>query len=685
MLYLCFWTLLAPAFGLCEPPEVRIPNLEIAPGVNMPVVSVGTGGFATAQHATTRSMVQTWLGLGGRGIDTAFLYMDQADVAAGIAASGVPRKDIFVTTKLLVCGGSAVTRWFVEHDLHALNTTYIDLLLLHYPAGFDCADTWATLEMFLAKGTLRAIGVSNFQHKDLEQLLKTAKVKPAVNQVQVNLWWHNNDTAAFCKEHNISLMAYSPLGWTGGRPTTPSNTERTLDNVVVKAIAQRHGVTPAQVPLRWLVQQGFCLAVQSNSKQHLQQDADIFNFSLSDKEMSQLEILKDPDNPSAVEVIGILGQSGGDVQSCSEVESYTKNLFVMAILPKSIPEFIRRRIADSMWKSSGSQTMEEYQAVPNRDCNTRLRDLSVLQTQAAAARLREITGQSYVQGFSGWKYAYGPGVTPGTPTVFDALGQMQAAGVTKAFVFDQDDMAFDASWEGLTYNQIQKFLAKHKDWKPTFVGINGFTEQPGYLDLLQSKLRQQISFAFPAVPDENICVLLPSQGVPEADEKRAGSSIPRLRRAVVNLQDRMPALNLTLAFTNHKPPNTTAVWSQPDDKEKVPEMASHAYPCQHVLTSPLLQWPQTDYTVYVFQGNGTADEPGYAKVFAAKGKSYKHMPSWDLAPEEWRQRPPQGSISPAEIDHSLPDFIAHMIADVLDGKVAGYDLTTIGSESVLVV
>lgn len=616
--------------------------------------------------------------------------MDQVDVAAGIAASGVARKDIFITTKIIFCGGSAVTKYLVEYDLKALNTTYLDLVLLHYPRTPDCSGTWKTLEDYVAKGTIRAIGVSNFQRKDLQKLLKTAKVKPAVNQVQVNLWWHTSDTAAFCKEQNISIMAYSPLGWTGGKPVTPTNTQRTLDNIVVKTIAKRHGISPAQVPLRWIAQKGYILAVQSNSKEHLDEDADIFSnrYKLSDEEMTQLDLLKDPDDPSTEEVVGILGESGGDVQSCSEVESYTKNLFVMAILPQSIPEFIRRKIADGMWKGGGNQTMEEYRAVPNKDCNTRLRDLSVLQTQAAAARVRELTGRAYVQAFSGWKYAYGPGTIAGTPTVLDALEQMQAAGVNKVIVFDQDDMAFDSSWEGITYQQIQQYLAKHKDWTPTVVGINGFTEQPGYLDLLEKKLRKQVGLAFPGVPDEQICVLMPSQGVPEASEALPGSSIPRMRRAIAKLQARMPALNLTVAFTNHKPPGTKDVWSQPDEKDKVPEMASAAYSCQHVLTSPLLQWPQTDYTVYVFQGNGTADEPGYAKIFASAGKSYKRMPSWDLAEEAWQERPPQDPIPPSAVDHALPDFIAHIVADLLSGKTAGYDITPINAtkqtETVLV-
>lgn len=375
------------------------------------------------------------------------------------------------------------------------------------------------------------------------------------------------------------------------------------------------------------------------------------------------------------ELIGILGQSGGDAQACSEVESYSKNLFVDCLLPQTLPEFLRRKIADANWESGSARIMEEYRAVPNDDCNTRLRDMSVLQTQATVAKAQEITGRKEIEAFSGWKFAYGPGTISGTPTVYDALAQMQKAGVTQGFVFDQDGMAYDSRFLGGTYRQIRAYLANHTEWNVTIYGINGFTEQPGYVDLMVAKLSHQVKTEFPNVAPKDLCILLPSQGTPQGIENT--TCVGRLRKAHAAIQARLP-YNITLAFTNHKPPNSTDVWSQPDAVQKIPEMAGDAYTCRHVLTSPVLQWPQTDYTVYVFQGNGTKDEPGYAKTFEAAGKAYRRVPSWDLVEEGWNGRPPaKGAVPASAVDHGLPDFTAHIVADVLAGKSDKYDLTII--------
>eukprot|EP00931_Biecheleriopsis_adriatica_P119830 TRINITY_DN95017_c0_g1_i1.p1 TRINITY_DN95017_c0_g1~~TRINITY_DN95017_c0_g1_i1.p1 ORF type:complete len:701 (+),score=144.02 TRINITY_DN95017_c0_g1_i1:152-2104(+) len=638
---------------------------------------MGTGGRATAQHGTVSSTIETWLEHGGRGIDTAWMYLDQVDVAHGVEASKLPRKELFITTKLLACAGEEVTRWFVEYDLQRLNTSYIDLLLLHYPIGFDCSDTWKKMEEYMSKGVVRAIGVSNFQRPQLEHLLRTAKVRPAVNQVQVNLWYHNAETIAFCQEQNITVMAYSPLGWTG-TPNSINNTNKTLSNPLVLEVAAAHGISPAQVALRWVLQQRFPLVVETHSLSHMLDDMDIFNIELSEAEMTRLANVQSSKlerrKSGGSELIAVLGQSGGDVQSCSEVEAYTKNLLKDGLLPSSIPSFMRSAIADAAWWSSKKRCMEEYEAVPNEDCNTRLRDVSVLQTQSTAARAREITGRQ-IQAFSGWKFAYGKGVKNGT-TVFDALAKMQAMGVTQAFVFDQDFLAYDDDWIGLTYRQIRQYLSEHLSWNVSFVGFNGFTEQPGFLDLLVRKLKKQVQQSYPEVPAQDICIVLPSQGVPQSAEKSPGSGVPRIRKLFDKLQGALPEYNMTLVFTNHG--GGPVAWSAPDDRQKVPEMA-RSYACQHVLATPILQWPQSDYTVYVFQGNGTQDEPGYAKTFAASGKTYRHAPAWDLRLQGWQGRPPApGAVPAAALDSDLPDFIAKSIKDVLSGKTDGYDLTRIG-------
>lgn len=253
-----------------------VPTQQIAPGVLMPVVSIGTGG---TERSAAGTIVTNWLGLGGRGIDTALMYQDQDVVAQAIRSAHVDRKSLFITSKIPGCSQAEAS---VQADLKALGTDYLDLLLIHFPQG-DCSAAWAALEAFHAKGVLKAIGVSNFRKPELESLLKTAKVVPAVNQIQHNLLQHDDETIAFSRAHNITIEAYSPLGRDSG--AIPKN-------AVVTAIASRHKVTAFQVALKWILQHGHVLTFQSSSAEHQQQDADLFSFSLTGDEMAQLDNLQ---------------------------------------------------------------------------------------------------------------------------------------------------------------------------------------------------------------------------------------------------------------------------------------------------------------------------------------------------------------------------------------------------------
>jgi 2,5-diketo-D-gluconate reductase A len=263
---------------------VSVPTIEIAAGVYMPVMSIGTGGL---ERAKAPEIVTNWLSLGGRGIDTAWIYKNQEQVRAAIASAGVPREELFVTTKIPGCN---TTREFVEDDLKQLGMQYIDLMLIHFPRPSSaCATAWGVLEDYHAKGIIKSIGVSNFKKTDLQLLMTTAKVKPAVNQIELNVLTRDEDTLATCASLNISVEAYSPIG-RAGHSGDISGSE------VIKAVAANHNVSPYQVALKWILQHGHTITFQSASAAHQQADADVFGFNLTIEELAKLDGLGSADD-----------------------------------------------------------------------------------------------------------------------------------------------------------------------------------------------------------------------------------------------------------------------------------------------------------------------------------------------------------------------------------------------------
>jgi len=257
--------------------SVNIPTKEIVAGVHMPVISIGDGGQETSEGYTITS---NWLALGGRGIDTANDYGNQPQVAQAIADSGLDRKDIFITTKIPGCTN---VESYIQQDLQQLGTDYIDLLLIHFPPRFgNCASAWATLEDYHAKGTLKAIGVSNFKRSHISTLMKTAKVVPHLNEIQLNVLLHDDDMIAASQEQGIQVEAYSPLGRSGQSGDIPGNP-------TIQAIAAAHGVSTYQVAMKWILQKGHLITFQSSNQAHQEADADVFSFELTDDEMASLD------------------------------------------------------------------------------------------------------------------------------------------------------------------------------------------------------------------------------------------------------------------------------------------------------------------------------------------------------------------------------------------------------------
>lgn len=223
------------------------------------------------------------LRLGYRHIDTARVYGNERDVGVAMRESGVPRAQVFVTTKLWNDdqGYDSALRAF-DASLSRLELEYIDLYLLHWPVPRKRLESWRALEKLLSDGRVRAIGVSNFMVRHLEELLAHAKVVPAVDQIEVSPFLQQRDVRACCAEHGIAVEAYSPL--TKGKR---------LPHPVVADVARRVGRSSAQVLLRWGLQHGLVVLPKSTHAERLAENAAVFDFELPPDEMARLDALEE--------------------------------------------------------------------------------------------------------------------------------------------------------------------------------------------------------------------------------------------------------------------------------------------------------------------------------------------------------------------------------------------------------
>ena len=246
------------------------------------IPQIGLGVWQSPQGAATRDAVSAALQLGYRHVDTARIYRNEADVAAGIKASGVPRADVFVTTKLWNDdqGYDAALR-ACDASLAKLGLEYVDLYLIHWPVAGKRRDSWRALEAILASGKAKAIGVSNYLVPHLKELLGEAKVKPHVNQIELTPFLQRRETRALCEEHHIVVEAYSPL--TRGQR---------LDDPIVVAIAREAKRTPAQVLLRWGVQHGHVILPKSVNRERIAENAAL-DFELAPAQMAKLDGLEE--------------------------------------------------------------------------------------------------------------------------------------------------------------------------------------------------------------------------------------------------------------------------------------------------------------------------------------------------------------------------------------------------------
>ena len=267
-----------------------VPRLTIAPGLTMPYVVLGTG---SGQKGNVTSAAELWFtSTAGQGVDTAFDYDDESDLARGIAAAGVARGSIFIQTKV-PCGTAAQAQSDFDANLQQLGVATVDLTLIHYGCG-TTKDTWRVLEAMLAAGRTRAIGVSNFAKAELATLLAYATTVPAVNQNSLSVEEHDEETLAYCQEHNIVNQAFSPLcGGANGSSCSRHGGTSVLTIREVVAIAAAHNVSAAQVGLKWIIQRGFPLTTAVWRSDYMREDIDLWSWgNLTTAEMATLSALQ---------------------------------------------------------------------------------------------------------------------------------------------------------------------------------------------------------------------------------------------------------------------------------------------------------------------------------------------------------------------------------------------------------
>lgn len=254
-----------------------VPNVRLSDGVEIP--QVGFGVFQVPPDETQRA-VEDALAAGYRHIDTAAAYRNERGVAAGIAASGVPRSEIFITTKLWNTEqGFESTLAAFDKSIEALDSEQVDLYLIHWPAPARdlYLDTWRAFERIHAEGGARSIGVSNFRIPDLERLQQEAETMPTINQIELHPLLQQDELRAWHAEHGIATEAWSPLAQ-----------GEVLNDDTLVTIAAGHERTVAQVILRWHLQLGNVVIPKSVTPARVRENLDIFDFELSDDDLAAI-------------------------------------------------------------------------------------------------------------------------------------------------------------------------------------------------------------------------------------------------------------------------------------------------------------------------------------------------------------------------------------------------------------
>ncbi|MFI9227352.1 aldo/keto reductase [Streptomyces rimosus] len=259
----------------------KVPHITLNNGVAMPQLGYGVWQVPDDEAFTA---VGNALEAGYRSIDTAAIYGNEEGTGKALAASGIARDELFVTTKLWndAQGYDSTLRAFDE-SLNKLGLEYVDLYLIHWPlpAQGTFVDTYRAFEKIYEEGRAKAIGVSNFQPAHLERLLGETSVVPAVNQIELHPRLQQSEARAFHARHGIATEAWSPLG----------QGKDLLTDATVTRLAEKHGRTPAQIVLRWHLQLGNVVIPKSVTPSRIKENIDVFGFELDDADMAEIAAL----------------------------------------------------------------------------------------------------------------------------------------------------------------------------------------------------------------------------------------------------------------------------------------------------------------------------------------------------------------------------------------------------------
>ncbi|NLP35664.1 MAG: aldo/keto reductase [Clostridiales bacterium] len=256
-------------------------------GVKIPCLGYGTFRLPNDEHTT--DLVKTAIDCGYRHIDTAFGYGNEEAVGKAIRECGLKREELFITSKLDNRDhGYENTMKEFEMTMNNLGTPYLDLYLIHWPKPLKYRDhwqeanagTWKAFEELYRAGKIKAIGLSNFLEHHIEPLLDTAEIAPMVNQIELHPQYVQREIVQYCKDHRMIVEAWSPL------------IRGDINQPIIVEIAQKYKKTPAQVLLRWSIQHGFLPLPKSSSRERMMENADIFDFKLSDEDIEAMKVLE---------------------------------------------------------------------------------------------------------------------------------------------------------------------------------------------------------------------------------------------------------------------------------------------------------------------------------------------------------------------------------------------------------